>query len=78
MPKPPVIPAILAALIGIFCGVALMDHMGAYRWFGSYDNDVWTAALFGIVLEMIFVIPLLKPWLEQSQAELDRRNDEAP
>jgi hypothetical protein len=74
--RPPVVPAILAIVIGLFGGIALVDKLGSYRWFFPYDPEVYSAALIAIVFEMIFVIPRLMPWLEAQKAQRDREDDE--
>jgi hypothetical protein len=74
--KPPFFPAVLSVLVGVFAGVILVDNLGQYRWFWPYDQEVYGAGLFIIVLEMAFVVPRLRPWLDKCQAVLDREDSE--
>jgi hypothetical protein len=78
MSKPPLIPGILAVIVGLFTAVVLVDKLGRYRWFAPYDQDVYSAALFMIFLEMVFVIPKLGPWIKEYQTKLDSEDGEAP
>jgi hypothetical protein len=78
MSKPPLIPSILAVIVGLFAAVALVDKLGRYRWFAPYDQDVYSAALFIIVLEMVFVIPKLRLWFAEYQTKLDSEDGDAP
>jgi hypothetical protein len=78
MSKPPLIPAGLAIIAGLFAAVAFVDKLGRYRWFSPYDQDVYSAALFLIVLEMAFVFLKLRPWFEAHQAKLDSEDNESP
>jgi hypothetical protein len=77
MSKPPLIPGILAILAGLFAGIALLNKLGEYRWFWPYDQEVYGASLFVVVLEMAFVIPKLRPWFEAHQAKLDSEDGES-
>ena len=76
MSKPPLIPSILAVLAGLFAGIALLDKLGGYRWFWPYDQEVYGASLFVVFLEMVFVIPWLRPWFEAYQAKRDHEDSE--